>query len=86
MKRKVTRRYTGHFSSHTGHFGRHTGCFGRHTGNTCLNNLDKEVKDDGLKIDFWGWTRDFSSLASTEAVYGAEYPFKHEPGLIEAFW
>lgn len=51
-----------------------------------FNKLDKEVSGNGLEIDLWAWTREFSSLASTEAVYGPENPFKHVPGLVDAFW
>ena len=56
------------------------------TATSFFNNLDKEVKSDSLEIDLYNWTREFSSLASTEAVYGAENPFTHEPGMVEAFW
>ena len=47
---------------------------------------DLEDKMNGTDIQLYGWFREAMSVASTEAVYGPENPFTHEPGLIQAFW
>lgn len=32
------------------------------------------------------WTRDLMTLATCEALYGPENPFKKDPGLVDATW
>lgn len=51
-----------------------------------FSDLDKKDGNRGSEIDLHSWIRDFVSLSVTEALYGPENPFKHEPGLLEAFW
>ena len=51
-----------------------------------FNELRLEARDAGLETDLYGWTRQLVSLATTQAVYGPENPFRHEPSLVDAFW
>ena len=48
------------------------------------DNIGKS--SEGLEVNLYEWLRAEMSVASTEAVYGPENPFKREAGLVEAFW
>jgi hypothetical protein len=59
----------------------------QNTLNPLLDQLQARTEsDEGAVIGLYAWTRKTMSLATTEAIYGRENPFKLEPELIDAFW
>jgi hypothetical protein len=52
-------------------------------------NAGKEhITTDGtLEVDnFWLWTRDVMSLATTKSLYGDHDPFSQDKSLLDAIW
>ncbi len=55
--------------------------------NPFLDHLQARTKsDEDAVIGLYAWTRITMGLATTEAIYGRENPFKLQPELIDAFW
>ena len=51
-----------------------------------FNDLEKQTENNSMEIDLYTWIREFMTLVNTEALFGPENPFKHEPGLVNSFW
>ncbi|MCJ1247982.1 hypothetical protein MMC30_005197 [Trapelia coarctata] len=54
-----------------------------------LGELDAELDacGDGVKeLDLYAWARHLVSLASTDAIYGVENPFRKDRRVEDAFW
>lgn len=54
-----------------------------------LGELDQELDatGEGVRVlDLHGWVRHLISLASTDAVYGAENPFRRDRRVEDGFW
>ena len=56
------------------------------TATSFFDDLKMETGDKDLEVDLYGWTQEFVSLATTQAVYGPENPFRHDPRLVQSFW
>lgn len=54
-----------------------------------LGELDAELGaagEGGRVLDLYGWVRHVISLASTDAIYGAENPFRRDRRVEDGFW
>jgi len=54
-----------------------------------LGELDAELEvtgDGGKELDMYAWARHVISLASTDAIYGVENPFRKDRSVEDAFW
>jgi hypothetical protein len=47
--------------------------------------IQKLMQDEGVSIDLEAWVKREVMLASTDAVYGANNPFR-DPAVVEGFW
>ncbi|KAL8722992.1 MAG: hypothetical protein Q9225_000608 [Loekoesia sp. 1 TL-2023] len=45
-----------------------------------------ESGTDGVVVDLFAWLRTAMTVASTEAIYGPQNPFSHQPELEDALW
>lgn len=52
-----------------------------------MDQLREQTKsDEDAVIGLYAWIKNSSGLASTDAFYGQENPFKLQPKLINALW
>lgn len=55
--------------------------------NPLMDQLQGQTKgDEDAVIGLFAWIKKSSGLASTDAIYGQENPFRLQPELIDAFW
>lgn len=55
--------------------------------NPLMDQLREQTKgDEDAVIGLYAWIKKSSVLASTDAIYGRENPYKLQPELIDAFW
>ena len=55
--------------------------------NQLMDQLREQTKgDEDVVVGLFAWIKKSSGLASTDAIYGRENPFKLQPELFEAFW
>jgi hypothetical protein len=55
--------------------------------NPFMNQLQEQsMSDEDTVIGLFAWTKKHFGLASTEAIYGRENPFKLQSKLLDAFW
>lgn len=59
----------------------------QNTLNPLMNQLQQQTKgDEETVIGLFAWIKQSFGLATTEAIYGGENPFKLQPELIKSFW
>lgn len=55
--------------------------------NPLMNQLQEQTKgDEATVVGMYAWIKKSFGLATTEAIYGRENPFKLQPGLLDNFW
>lgn len=52
----------------------------------CEITNSKQQNGGDVEVEMYHWLRKAFTMISTEAVYGPENPFTHEPGMEDAFW
>lgn len=55
--------------------------------NPLMDQLQEQTKsDEEIVIGLFAWIKQSFGLATTEAIYGGENPFKLSPELLDNFW